>query len=208
MITSVVLNFWQFNSKPEIELNELVIDVIDGDTFVLENKQKVRLFNVNAPEIGFCGAEEAKEYLKDLVLNKKVQFLEIRADYYGRIVALVKADEIVINKVMLENGLAVYEGSKSMKMGEELRELGKSAKENRLGIFGDECSPIEHPEDANCKIKGNISQNIDENIYYYPGCPTYNQVEVHRFKGEDWFCSEKEAEKAGFRKGTQCPGEY
>ena len=38
--------------------------VIDGDTFDLKNGTRVRLLDVESPEIGLCGSEEAKRRLK------------------------------------------------------------------------------------------------------------------------------------------------
>ncbi|MBI2465595.1 hypothetical protein HYV64_05630 [Candidatus Shapirobacteria bacterium] len=41
-----------------------VIRVSDGDTFVLGNRQEVRLLGIDAPERDMCGASEAKEELE------------------------------------------------------------------------------------------------------------------------------------------------
>jgi hypothetical protein len=55
------------------------------------------------------------------------------------------------------------------------------------------------PTDAPClDIKGNISAS-GEFIYHLPGQSNYNQVEIDK-EGESYFCTEEEAEAAGFRK--------
>jgi len=46
--------------------------VIDGDTFVLSNGQRVRPTGYNAPEKGQSGWLAAKNTLEDLVLGKTV----------------------------------------------------------------------------------------------------------------------------------------
>ncbi|RMF73824.1 MAG: hypothetical protein D6740_03175 [Alphaproteobacteria bacterium] len=50
-----------------------------------------------------------------------------------------------------------------------------------------------------CRIKGNISA-AGERIYHLPGDRYYAATRIDRWKGERWFCSEEEAERAGFRR--------
>lgn len=52
----------------------------------------------------------------------------------------------------------------------------------------------------NCKIKGNISLNSGERIYHVPGQKHYAPTVISPSYGERWFCSEKEARDAGWRK--------
>ncbi|MCG2697739.1 hypothetical protein L6307_01425 [Candidatus Parcubacteria bacterium] len=54
-----------------------------------------------------------------------------------------------------------------------------------------------------CRIKGNISTS-GEKIYHTPGCLNYNETIINPDKGEKWFCSEKEAVEAGWRKALNC----
>lgn len=50
-----------------------------------------------------------------------------------------------------------------------------------------------------CVIKGNISSS-GEKIYHVPGQRYYNQTKINIGAGERWFCTEKEAIDAGWRK--------
>ncbi len=50
-----------------------------------------------------------------------------------------------------------------------------------------------------CRIKGNISPS-GERIYHLPGDRYYAATRIDWWKGERWFCSEEEAERAGFRR--------
>lgn len=50
-----------------------------------------------------------------------------------------------------------------------------------------------------CYIKGNISRSTGEKIFHVPGSPTYDSVVIDESQGERWFCSEAEAEAAGWR---------
>jgi endonuclease YncB( thermonuclease family) len=53
-----------------------------------------------------------------------------------------------------------------------------------------------------CKIKGNISRN-GSRIYHVPGMVDYNKTRISPNKGERWFCSEEEAEAAGWRRARR-----
>lgn len=55
-------------------------------------------------------------------------------------------------------------------------------------------------DDEECVIKGNISQRTGEHIYHVPGQEYYERTRVDEDAGERWFCSEDEAEEAGWRK--------
>jgi hypothetical protein len=49
-----------------------------------------------------------------------------------------------------------------------------------------------------CDIKGNISAS-GERIYHLPGDKYYAVTRIDTFRGERWFCSESEAQAAGWR---------
>ncbi|GBF97172.1 hypothetical protein Rsub_10359 [Raphidocelis subcapitata] len=51
---------------------------------------------------------------------------------------------------------------------------------------------------SGCAIKGNIGSRGDK-IYHLPGQGEYDAVKIETNKGEKYFCSEKEAQAAGFR---------
>lgn len=51
----------------------------------------------------------------------------------------------------------------------------------------------------NCRIKGNISQQ-GERIYHVPGGEWYGATRINILKGERWFCTEADAQAAGWRR--------
>lgn len=57
---------------------------------------------------------------------------------------------------------------------------------------------------AACVIKGNISSPKKEKIYHLPTCASYKQTVIDTAAGERWFCSEKDALDAGWRKALNC----
>ncbi len=62
-------------------------------------------------------------------------------------------------------------------------------------------APAKQPV-VSCVIKGNI--NKKEKIYHLPGCASYKATIIDTASGERWFCSEKEAKDAGWRKAKNC----
>jgi len=51
-----------------------------------------------------------------------------------------------------------------------------------------------------CDIKGNISHHGDQLIYHVPGQRHYDETQINTARGERWFCSEAEAQAAGWRR--------
>lgn len=51
-------------------------------------------------------------------------------------------------------------------------------------------------------IKGYITSNDGSKIYYVPGAQAYKRVRIDESKGMRFFCTEKEAQEAGWRKST------
>lgn len=182
---------------------EKVIDVVDGDTFQIENKQLVRLLGVYAPELEYCMGTDAKNALSQLILGKRVQLREPLVDtHFGRIMALVYQNGVLINDVMLRSGLAAYKNARSSKQKDMLA-LNAYARSNAVGIFSTVCTQPVSPIPS-CVIKGNMNTTTQNNDYYLPSCGHYGNVIIYKFEGDAWFCTEKEAQKAGFVKSETC----
>ncbi len=79
-----------------------VIRVDDAATFIIRPNMAVRLAGIEPPVSGTPDAEKAREKLESLVLRKKVEFESLEWDRFGRSIALVKVDDIDINKEMEE----------------------------------------------------------------------------------------------------------
>ena len=90
-----------------------VTKVIDGDTIEVRQEKrnyKVRLSEIDAPEINQRFGTESKNFLASLVLNEEIELIYITEDRYGRIVAKIYKDNKDINRSMVRNGLAwVYD---------------------------------------------------------------------------------------------------
>src|SRR3990167_6858584 len=94
--------------------NFLITRVIDGDTIVLSDGQKVRYIGVNAPEtkrtdkITKALGERARAYNESLVLGRQVhvEFSSQQKDRYGRTLAYVYIGDTLINAEMILAGYA------------------------------------------------------------------------------------------------------
>ncbi len=79
-----------------------------------------------------------------------------------------------------------------------------STKKHELGVYSPLCLSKE-PEKPNCIIKGNVGGNNQVKLYSVPGCTGYKQTLIEKDLGDQWFCTEAEAKKAGFKRAGGCP---
>lgn len=94
-----------FNSRDRV----LVIEVIDGDTLKI-NGTSIRLLGINTPEKGEVYYSEAKEFLKQLVLNQTVEleYGKEKYDKYGRTLAYIFLNNENINLKLVRGGFANF----------------------------------------------------------------------------------------------------
>jgi endonuclease YncB( thermonuclease family) len=90
-----------------------VTAVTDGDTIRVlalpDGEKAVRLIGIDAPETGECMAAEAAARLEVLILNEQVR-LELDAsdrDQYGRLLRYVYLGSVLVNEVLVREGLAL-----------------------------------------------------------------------------------------------------
>jgi micrococcal nuclease len=126
-----------------------------------------------------------------------------------------RVGNIFLNKYMIEHGYAVFDNGVDVRYQGELREAEKVAKTKIVGIWKD-CPDVVAkdssyiadkgipPPNDRCIIKGNISPNGYGKVYLVPGCPNYDRTAVQPNKGEQYFCTEEEAKKAGYIKANNC----
>lgn len=202
-VPSLILNAVLLNKKAPNQITDpgvIVEGVIDGDTIVVEPKTRVRLRHIDAPELEFCGGKEAKEALEKLVTGKRVVLTEQVPDQRGRGMALVYAGGVMINKELIAQGFVRFHHDTST-VADELKALGLEVKTAKKGIFG-ACQSQTPTKNPKCMIKGNIDRL--KKIYHVPGCTQYPFAVVEEDIGEQWFCTEKEAQAAGYTKSERC----
>jgi len=87
-----------------------VIRIIDGDTFEIENGDKVRMIGIDAPELKDNNGLESKNHLKFLIENKYVSLIKDEKnknkDFFGRLLRYVYLNNYDVNLKMIEDGYA------------------------------------------------------------------------------------------------------
>ena len=110
-----------------------VVRVIDGDTLELQNKEKVRMLGIDAPEsrpnerikrqaetyqlsesVLLARGLKAKNRLKDLVEGKKITILRQGKDKYGRTLGWIFNDKLVNLQLIEECLVWPYEKKGSL----------------------------------------------------------------------------------------------
>ncbi len=206
----------QFGAGYEENLHT-VERVIDGDTFVLTDKSVVRMLLMDAPEIDQCFGQEAKQELQKMLLGRKVRLQKdsTATDSQGRLLRYVfvytdhpKEDNVFANDIMLQQGYArIFSAPKDKLFQAVMANSAGIAKANNKGLYKvcAESSNIVLQSSEKCNIKGNNSTDGNGKVYFYPGCQSYGNVKMELNRGDEWFCSEKEAVKAGYKKASGCP---
>lgn len=180
-----------------------VTSVLDGDTFIAENKGRVRILGLDAPELNLCYGKKSKKRLQELVLNKRVRLEILRKDMYKRYLASVWVGNNLVAETLLKEGLARPDYT-DIKYNDRLKAAYKYAKNNHIGLYSGACVS-QKPPNPHCLIKGNIDTGTNNKFYHYPGCRHYKYIKIDLDRGERWFCTRAEAEAAGFVKASRCP---
>lgn len=182
-----------------------VIGVIDGDTVVLENKTRLRLRQMDAPELGLCGGEEAKKLLTSYVLGRMVKIEEQIPDQMGRAMAFLAVEKTPVNELMIASGWVRYH-SDATSQTSRLKEVAQQAKLEKRGIYSELCLQTKNADNPKCIIKGNLEnkRTSGRKLYYLSNCAQYQFVQIEKDLGEQWFCTEKEASAAGYIKADTC----
>ncbi|MDO8482583.1 MAG: thermonuclease family protein [bacterium] len=210
-------------------LGELVkvTRVVDGDTIdvVMGGKtERVRYIGIDTPETVDprktvqCFGVEASKKNKELVEGKMVRLEKdiTDRDKYKRLLRYVWLDDAMINRTLVQDGFAhSYSYPPDIKYQDQFVALQTEAREAKRGLWS-ACSlttttsvavpvPVVSGEGANpsCTIKGNIGAS-GEKIYHMIGCDSYEKTRIDESAGEHWFCSESDAQAAGWRKALNC----
>ncbi len=114
------------------------IRVVDGDTIRARadgEEIKIRLIDIDAPEIGQPFGNKSKNFLNKLLYEKKVTLLAEGKDRYGRVLGNIFSDESNVNAMMVKFGFAwVYE---RYAKNSSLYDYQDQAKRKNLGLWRD-----------------------------------------------------------------------
>ena len=132
-----------------IETQAKVIRVIDGDTIEIAGGAHVRYIGMDTPEIypevEFYGLE-AKAKNAELVEGKLVTLEKdvSETDKYGRLLRYVYVNGVFVNGELVRPGYArAVAYPPDVRYEWQLEKLEKEAKAAKLGIWGEQSSPVE-----------------------------------------------------------------
>jgi len=123
-----------------------VIEILDGDTIRLSNGITVRYIGIDTPEEGEPFYSEARKANEKLVKGKTVRLeLDLQArDKYDRMLAYVYVDTMMVNIMLLKEGLAnIYPHPPNLRHLQEFCAVQKEAREEHLGIWSLPSAPKE-----------------------------------------------------------------
>lgn len=132
---------------PDLSEPVTVIRVIDGDTIEISGGITVRLIGVDTPESVHPDETKNSDYGKaaaqwttDLLSGQSVrlEYDTEQTDSYGRTLAYVYLDGVMVNEILLKNGLAkTMSISPNTKYANRFQMLEQEAKQNRVGFWKD-----------------------------------------------------------------------
>lgn len=143
VITLTVLTALCFAAGFSVPVNEIsgkVYEVIDGDTYDIITKQqqkyRVRMEGIDAPERGMRFYKESKNFLSALALGKQVRVRWSKSDRSKRLIAFsFLADGRELSHEMIKAGWA-WHFTKYNK-DSDLAALQRTARLRRLGLWAD-----------------------------------------------------------------------
>lgn len=193
-----------------------MVRVVDGDTIDIGWSETMRLVGIDSPEDGQpctdlrgtpldCGAL-ATAFARAAWEGRVARCEWDRTDRNGRALATCWMDGRDLGEwITLEGWALTYRDDPTYADAE------KDAIFAGRGVWAYEMDdPAEWraalraraarrnaPAEGTCAIKGNVSDG--GRIYHLPGQRSYGPTRIDEARGERWFCSESEAQAAGWR---------
>ena len=187
------------------EASGIVTNVVDGDTFdlridktdprIIYEIERVRLADVDSPEMSTPEGEPAKVFATEILLGQRV-WLDIDdksrdgRDPYGRLIAVVYLEDLdgTINTTHPFNRLLVDAGHAVVK--DFTNNEFDPASWWEEGIPQPELSPA-----PDTTTTGQFVGSVRSDKYHYPSCKWGRSIASHN---EIWFSSSQEARGAGY----------
>jgi micrococcal nuclease len=156
--------------------------VADGDTIVLGDGEVIRYIGIDTPEQDDPFCREATEANEKMLKGGRVrlEYEQDRRDRYGRLLAYVWVDTLLLNAELIRKGLAsVYLFSPNLKYRERFISLQKEARQKGVGIW----SVLVEPEAYYV-----ASRRSRRFVFHRPGCRSAKRIKtenVARFETRD-----------------------
>jgi micrococcal nuclease len=191
VLVSALLIFILYPSSTQIGVTE----VVDGDTIRLKSGEAVRYIGIDTPEEGASFFREAsianEEILKEGRI--KLEYDREKKDRYGRILAYVWVDTLLVNAELIKRGLAsVYMFSPNLRYRNLFVSLQKEARKKKLGIWSVPVSPEDY------YVASRRSQRF---VFHRPDCESAKKI---RSENLIRFDSRNEALDSGYSPCRTC----
>jgi micrococcal nuclease len=164
------------------EQPQTIKKVLDGDTFVLSNNERVRLIGVDTPEQGEPFSDAARRFADSVLVGAKIRVENDKPqrDKYDRILAYVFVDDsLLFNELLLRRGLAnAYLFKENKRLVKRLISAQNEARKFKRGIWS-----IDKPSDEPYYISAGGSFR-----FHRPLCTlikNINQKKASRYKNRD-----------------------
>ena len=146
MLNKIIITLffiYSFSVSAAEILEGRVVGVHDGDTVTLlmsDNKQlKIRLAQIDAPELDQAFGQKSKQSMSDMVFNKTIKVEKETIDKYGRTVGTLMVDGMDANKELVKLGMAwVY---RQYMHDQSLLQVEDTARQAKVGLWS-EPSPM------------------------------------------------------------------
>lgn len=217
-----LMSLWFAAASPALApLTGLVVAVHDGDTLTVQNGSslyKVRLSDVDAPEMGQVFGKQARQFTEQMALGHRVRVNVSMIDMHGRRVGEVIVDDgRVLNEELVHAGLAWYYRVHPVK-NERLQKLEHFAFQKKLGLWVEKepLPPWEFRRESHIPDVPATADQVD-----YDQIFNYGIVGNHRTKKFRWpackhyrnrrpqkaliFHSLEQARERGFVPAKDCP---
>ncbi|WP_036604272.1 thermonuclease family protein [Paenibacillus assamensis] len=221
---SIVAQYPKLSDQPFTKTK--VKRIVDGDTFITSEGDKVRLIGVNTPEthgkVQYYG-QEAKEYTDNQLTGSTVYMFQDagNTDKYGRLLRyiFIENDNQMFNERLIREGYAnTMTIPPNVLYSKTFTALEREARNNNRGLWQSSKSKSSSEQrskskethsltnnetkDTNSSTQGNcqtptIKGNINKNKNKIYHLPDGRYYE--QTKAEMMFCTVKDAEAAGFR---------
>ena len=184
-----------------------VIGIADGDTITVltadKSQGRIRLWGIDAPEIGQDFGSRARQAASSLAFGKHVTIRARATDRYGRTVAeVILPDGRSMNRVMVRQGMAWWY-RRYAPHDADLARLESEARAARIGLWSrpNPVPPWNWRHGEGVPQAAGVIGNRRSLVYHKPNC---RGAATTSERNRVTFASEAEAEKAGYRKAKDC----
>jgi len=142
-------------ADPGTEASAQVVRVIDGDTVALASGRLLRYIGIDAPEVrrrenghwaldpepfGLAALEENRRLVEGRPV--RLRFDVERTDRFGRLLAYVYVDDLLVNEYLVSKGLArAHRYGRNAAFAVRLEAAEHEARAARRGLWADETAP-------------------------------------------------------------------